>query len=266
MGKEYQMDVTVKAEAEKAKVFQDVLSMLREKEIPAKEERDANGDVCVMAFALQPEDGDERDIVERFRLISRDWKEATLRIGYEERESGTYGYGVLQDGRVLDSFVEERRERASPLEEKLRSAILESHQTFEEAYRLHEPKEDSRSNESVYLLLGWNSCQRVVSLKVEEIVKEKVPEDSQPEKGYGGFFRKLEPTNATLGREQLERLDEEIALSMLRIGYRPKEIAGVVKRRSPVSQVFIKQRNRESYAKKVLLSVQQELRRLENAR
>lgn len=266
MGKEYRMDVTVEAEAEKAEVFQDVLSMLEDEKVPAREERDANGDVCGIAFTLQPEDGEERDIVDRFLLISRDWKEATLRIGYEERESGAYGYGVLRDGNVLDSFLEERRERASPLEETMRSAILENHQSFEEAYRFHEPKPDSRSNESVYLLLGWNSCQRVIALKVEEIVEEKVPENTQPEKGYGGFFRKLEPTYSGLGREQLERLDEEIALSMLRIGYRPKDIAEAVQRQSPASQVFIKQMNRGSYAKKVLLSAQQELRRLESAR
>lgn len=266
MEKAYRMDVTIEAEGEKAKVFQDVLSMLREKEIPAKEERDANGDVCVIAFALQPKEGDEREIVDRFLLISRDWKEATLRIGYEERESGAYGYGVLQDGNVLDSFLEERWERASPMEGIMRSAIFENHQSFEKAYRLHEPSLNSHSGESVYLQLGWNSCQRVIALKVEEIVEERIPENTQPEKGYGGFFRKLEPTYSGLGREQLERLDEEIALSMLRIGYRPKDIADVIERRSPAAQVFIKQRNRGSYAKKVLLSAQQELRRLENAR
>ena len=266
MGKEYRMDVTVEAEEENAEVFQDVLSMLEDEKIPAKKERNADGDVCGIAFDLQPEKGQERDMVNRFLLISRDWKEATLRIGYEERESGAYGYGVLQDGNVLDSFLEERRERASPLEEKIRSAILENHQSFEEAYRLHEPKPDSHSGESVYLLLGWNSCQRVIALKVEEIVREKIPENTQPEKGYGGFFRKLEPTYSGLGKEQLERLDEEIALSMLRIGYRPKDIADVIERRSPVAQVFIKQRNRGNYAKKVLLTAQQELRQKECAR
>ena len=266
MGKAYRMDVTVETEAEKAKVFQDVLSMLEDEEIPAKEERNADGDVCGIAFALQPEEGQERDMVNRFLLISRDWKDATLRIGYEEQKSGAYGYGVLQDGNVLDSFLEERRERASPLEEAIRSAILENHQSFEEAYRLHEQNLDSHSGESIYLLLGWNSCRRVIALKVEEIVKERIPENTQPEKGYGGFFRKLEPTYSELGREQLERLDEEIALSMLRIGYRPKDIVGVMERRSPVAQVFIKQKNRGSYAKKVLLTAQQELLRLESAR
>ena len=60
MGKEYRMDVTVEAEAEKAKVFQDVLSMLEDEEIPAKEERNADGDVCGIAFALQPEERRER--------------------------------------------------------------------------------------------------------------------------------------------------------------------------------------------------------------
>ena len=266
MGKAYRMDVTVEAEAEKAKVFQDVLSMLEDEEIPAKEERNADGDVCGIAFALQPEEGQERDMVNRFLLISRDWKEATLRIGYEEQKSGVYGYGVLQDGNVLDSFLEERRERASPLEEALRSAILDNHQSFEEAYRLHEQNLDSHSGESIYLLLGWNSCQRVIAFKVDEIVKERIPENTNPEKGYGRFFRKLEPTYSRLGKEQLERLDEEIALSMLRIGYRPKDIADVIKRRSPVAQVFIKQMNRGSYAKKVLLTAQQELRRLEGVR
>ena len=266
MGKEYRMDVTVEAEAEKTEVFQDVLSMLEEEKIPVEVERSADGDVCVVAFALQPEEGQERDIVNRFFLISRDWKEATLRIGYEEQKSGAYGYGVLQDGNVLDSFLEERRERASPLEEALRSAILDNHQSFEEAYRLHEQNLDSHSGESIYLLLGWNSCQRVIAFKVEEIVKERIPENTQPEKGYGGFFRKLEPTYSGLGKEQLERLDEEIALSMLNIGYRPKDIVGVIERRSPVAQVFIKPRNRGSYAKKVLLTAQQELRRLESVR
>lgn len=266
MGKDYRMDVTVEAKEEKSEVFQVVLVMLEEEGISATAERDANGDVCAIAFAVQSEEGQERDIVDRFRLISRDWKEATLRIGYEERDSGAYGYGVLQDSRVLDSFVEEWRERASPLEEELRSAILEKHQSFEEAYRFHEPELDSHSNESVYLLLGGNSCQRVVSLKVEEIVKETVPEDSQPEKGYGGFFRKLEPTYAMLGREQLEKLDEEIALSMLRIGYRPKDIASAIQKRSPHAQVFIKQMNRGSYARKVLLSAQREISQAKCAR
>ena len=97
-------------------------------------------------------------------------------------------------------------------------------------------------------------------------MKERIPENTQPEKGYGGFFRKLEPTYSGLGKEQLERLDEEIALSMLRIGYRPKDIVGVMERRSPVAQVFIKQMNRGNYAKKVLLTAQQELRRKECAR
>ena len=116
MGKAYRMDVTVEAEAEKTEVFHDVLSMLEEEKIPVEVERSADGDVCVVAFALQPEEGQERDMVNRFLLISRDWKEATLRIGYEDQKSGAYGYGVLQDGNVLDSFLEERRERASPLE------------------------------------------------------------------------------------------------------------------------------------------------------
>lgn len=266
MGKEYRMDVTVEAKDEKSEVFQDVLAMLEEEGISATAERDANGDVCAIAFSVRTDEWHERDIANWFRLISKDWKEATLRIDYEERDSGAYGYGVLQDGRVLDSFVEERRERASPLEEELRSAILEMHKSFEEAYRLQEPRLDSRSNESVYLLLGWNSCQRVISMKVEEIVKETVPEDSQPEKGYGGFFRKLEPTYATLGREQLEKLDEEIAFSMLRIGYRPKDIVGVIQKRSPHAQVFIKQMNRGSYARKVLLSAQREISQAKCAR
>jgi|GEM_PF-4528984 len=60
MGKAYRMDVTVETEAEKAKVFQDVLSMLEDEEITAKEERNADGDVCGIAFALQPEEGQER--------------------------------------------------------------------------------------------------------------------------------------------------------------------------------------------------------------
>ena len=60
MGNEYRMDVTVEAEAEKAQVFQDILSMLEDEKISAKEEHDANGDVCVVAFALQPEERRER--------------------------------------------------------------------------------------------------------------------------------------------------------------------------------------------------------------
>ena len=173
---------------------------------------------------------------------------------------------MVQDGKVLDAFLEERRERASPLEEELRTAILKKRKSFEEAYRLHEPELDSRSDESIYLLLGWNSCQRVLSGKIAEIVEKRLPEESQPEKGYGGFFRKLEPSYGELGREQLERMDEEIALSMLRIGYRPKDIAKAIQRRSPNVQVFVKQKNRGDYAKKILLAARRELGQAKDAR
>ena len=265
MGKEYRMDVTIGAERDRPKIFRDIMTMLDSRGISAETERDANGDVCAVAFTA--EQGRERDIADSFLLMSKAHKEVAIRIGYEEQESGAYGYGVVRNGKVLDSFVEERGERASPLAEELRLSILDGRQSFEEAYRLHEPKANTTSDESIYLLLGWNSCQRVLANKVKDIMTEKLDvakKSFTAEDAYGAYFRKLAPTYGNLGSEQLEKLDEEIAHSMLRQKFKVKEIGKAVRTCSPNARIFVKPHNLGSYAAKVIQAARQELDRADS--
>lgn len=267
MSQEYRMDITIVSAQDEAKVFQDVIALLETKGIVIREgQQGKEGEARNILFSVTPEEGHEREIADVFKNFSKKNGTAVLRVGYEESESGAYGYGVLQNGMVLDSFWEERQERASPLAEQLRSSILEGRVSFEEAYRRHEPKLDRQSGESIHLMLGWNSCKRVVEGKANAILEERMPNASREAEVYGMYFRKFMSSQDLSSSERLERLDEEIARSMLRVGYRTGEIAQAIQNCSPKAQVFIKPRNLETYAKGVLQAAQREQRSMGGGR
>lgn len=264
MPKEYRMEVTVESGEDCGKAFREILDMAKEEGLPAEPLRDAGSKIGSVVLFVQQDK--ERDIAGMFLMASRNAKNTVFRIDYEERESGAYGYGVLQDGEVLDSFMGERQERASPNEEELRNAIAEQHRSFDEAIRGQEIKIARHPGESVYLVFGGRIAQRLFDCKVREITEEKVQTFSKAEEAYGAHFRRLAPEYGSLGSEKMEKLDEEIAFSMLRMNYRPKHIANAVKNCSPKAQVFVKTGNRATYAKEAVKAAHKEISRCNQAR